>query len=129
MSWIGPAARSGAKAAVRYGPQAKIAWDNVGKPAAAAAATKAQAQRQRRKAFTKAATVVDGSVLRVLHVGEPVWLVLTSGEPVEAFPPVEVGLSSLIDNADTSKAVSSSEFEAKRVAERVRRARQRASRS
>ena len=128
MSWIGPAAKNGAKMAAKYGPQAKIAWDNVGKPAAAAAAVKAQEQRQRRKAFAKAATVVDGSVLRVLHGGDPAWVVLTRDEPVEAFPAVDVALSALVENVDVGKAVTSEEFEAKRVAERLRRARQRSRR-
>lgn len=126
MSWMLPAARNGARLAARYGPQAKVAWDNVGRPAAATAASKAQAQLQRRKAFAKAATVVDGSVLRVLHSGEPVWVVLTRGEPVEAFPPVDVSLAALLSGADLTKAVTSEEFEARRVAARIERVRRRA---
>lgn len=128
MGWMVPAAKNGAKLAAKYGPQAKIAWDNAGKPAAAAAATKAQAQLQRRKAFAKAATVVDGSVLKLQHQGEPTWVVLTAGDPVEAFPPVDVALSSLLSGADLSKAVSSADFEAKRVAARLERARRRVGR-
>ena len=128
MSWIGPAAKNGAKLAVKYGPQAKIAWEKAGRPTADAAAKKAQAQLQRRKAFAKAATVVDGYVLRVMHEGDPVWVVLTVDEPVEAFPSVEVGLPTLIKGADLSKAVSSADFEAKRVKTRLERARKRAQR-
>ena len=128
MSWIGPAAKNGAKLAVKYGPQAKIAWEKAGKPAADAAAKKAQAQLQRRKAYAKAATVVEGHVLRVMHEGEPVWVVLTLDEPVEAFPSVEVGLPTLINGADLSKAVSSADFEAKRVRTRLERARRQARR-
>lgn len=126
MSWMLPAAKNGARLAARYGPQAKIAWDKGGRPAAAAAAAKAQAQLQRRKAFAKAATVVDGSVLRVLHAGEPVWVVLTRAQAVEAFPSVDVSLSDLTHGADLGKAVSSTDFEAKRVAARLERARNRA---
>src|SRR5689334_3660817 len=98
MSWIGPSAKKGAKLAVKYGPQAKIAWEKVGKPASAAAAKQAQSQLQRRKAFAKAATVVDGHVLRQIHHGEPVWVVLSSGEPVDAFPAVDIELQELIKN-------------------------------
>lgn len=126
MSWIGPTAKNSARLAVKYGPQAKIAWEKAGKPAADVAAKKAQAQLQRRKAFAKAATVVNGSVLRVMHEGEPVWVVLTLHEPVEAFPSVEVGLPTLIKGADLSKAMSSADFEAKRVRTRIERARKRA---
>jgi hypothetical protein len=125
MSWIGPTAKSGARLAVKYGPQAKIAWEKAGKPASAAAAKKAQAQLQRRKAFAKAATVVDGLVIRVTHGGEPSWIVLSGDEPVEAFPSVDVGLATLIKGADLSKAVSSKDFEAKRIKARLERARRR----
>lgn len=125
MSWMLPAAKNGARLAARYGPQAKIAWDKGGRPAAAAAAAKAQAQLQRRKAFAKAGTVVDGSVLRVLHAGEPVWVVMTRTQVVEAFPSVDVSLSDLTRGADLSKAVPSADFEAKRVAARLERVRNR----
>lgn len=117
--WIGPAARM----AVKYGPQAKIAFDKVGKPAGEAAAKQAKAQLTRRKAFAKAATVVDGAVLRQMHLGEPVWVVLAHGEPVEALPPVDVPLDVLLKDADLSQAVSSAEYEAKRVKARVKQAR------
>lgn len=119
MSWIGPAA----KKAVKYGPQAKIAWDKAGRPAAEVAAKKAQTQLQRRKAFAKAATVVEGSVIRLIHAGEPVHVVLAHGEPVEAYPPVDVELPVLLKDADLTAAVTSEEHEAKRVKARVARAR------
>ena len=119
MSWIGPAA----KKAVKYGPQAKIAWDKAGRPAAEIAAKKAQTQLQRRKAFAKAATVVEGSVIRLIHAGEPVHVVLAHGEPVEAYPPVDVELPVLLKDADLGAAVTSEEHEAKRVTTRVARAR------
>ncbi|MFC5677250.1 hypothetical protein [Aeromicrobium endophyticum] len=119
MSWIGPAA----KKAVKYGPQAKVAWDKAGRPAAEIAAKKAQTQLQRRKAFAKAATVVEGSVVRLIHAGEPVHVVLAHGEPVEAYPPVDVELPVLLKDADLSAAVTSEEHEAKRVKARVARAR------
>ena len=119
MSWIGPAA----KKAVKYGPQAKIAWDKAGRPAAEVAAKKAQTQLQRRKAFAKAATVVKGSVIRLIHAGEPVHVVLAHGEPVEAYPPVDVELPVLLKDADLTAAVTSEEHEAKRVKARVARAR------
>ena len=119
MSWIGPAA----KKAVKYGPQAKIAWDKAGRPAAEVAAKKAQTQLQRRKAFAKAATVVEGSVIRLIHAGEPVHVVLAHGEPVEAYPPVDVELPVLLKDADLTAAVTSEEHEAKRVKARVAKAR------
>lgn len=100
MSWIGPAA----KKAVKYGPQAKIVWDRAGRPAAEVAARKAQIQ---------------------LHAGEPVHVVLSRGEPVEAFPPVDIGLPTLIKDADLGTAVSSADFEAKRVKARLDRVRHR----
>jgi hypothetical protein len=123
MSWIGPAA----KKAVKYGPQAKIAWDKAGRPAAEVAAKKAQVQLQRRKAFAKAATVVEGSVIRLVHAGEPVHVVMAHGEPIEAYPPVDVGLDVLLKDADLGAAVTSEEHEAKRVKARIARVRGRSS--
>ncbi|KQX74593.1 hypothetical protein ASD10_05010 [Aeromicrobium sp. Root472D3] len=123
MSWIGPAA----KKAVTYGPQAKIAWDKAGRPAAEIAAKKAQVQLQRRKAFAKAATVVEGSVVRLVHAGEPVHVVMAHGEPIEAYPPVDVGLDVLVKDADLTAAVTSEQYEAKRVRARIARARGRSS--
>lgn len=123
MGWIGPAAKNGARIAVKYGPQAKIAWDKAGRPAADAAAKKAQTQLQRRKAFAKAALVVDGAVLKQMHEGEPVYVVLSQGDPVESFPAVDIGMTALIRRADLSTAVSSKEFEAKRLKARLERAR------
>lgn len=123
MSWIGPAAKNGARLAIKYGPQAKIAWDKAGRPAADAAAKKAQSQLQRRKAFAKAALVVDGAVLKQMHEGEPVYVVLSAGDPVEAFPSVDIGLTALVRNADRRGVVTSKEFEAKRLKGRIDRAR------
>jgi hypothetical protein len=125
MSWIGPAAKNGAKLAVKYGPQAKIAWEKVGKPAGEAAAKQAQNQVQRRKAFAKAATVVEGEVLRQIHHGEPVWVVLSQHEPVDCCPPVDIDLAELLKDADMTAAVSSKDFEEKRVKARLERARRR----
>ncbi len=123
MSWIGPAA----KKAVKYGPQAKISWDKAGRPAAEIAAKKAQVQLQRRKAFAKAATVVEGSVVRLVHAGEPVHVVMAHGEPVEAYPPVDVAMDVLLKDADLTAAVTSEQYEAKRVKARIARARKRSS--
>jgi hypothetical protein len=123
MNWIGPAAKNGARLAVKYGPQAKIAWDKAGRPAADAAAKKAQSQLHRRKAFAKAAIVVDGAVLKVMHEGEPIYVVLSEGDPVEAFPSADVGLAALVRKADFRTAVTSKEFEAKRIKARIERMR------
>jgi len=121
MSWIGPTA----KKAIKYGPQAKIAWDKAGRPAAAIAAKKGQQQLQKRKAFAKAATLVDGSVLRQMHAGEPVHVVLAHGEPVEAFPPVDIDLTALVKDADPTRAVPSADYEQKRLTTRLKAARPR----
>ncbi len=45
MNWIGPAAKNCARLAVKYGPQAKIAWKKAGRPAADAAGKKGQSQQ------------------------------------------------------------------------------------
>ncbi len=58
------AARTGAKLAVKYGPQAKLAWDRGGKQAATAAQSQTLFLVARRKGFAEAATVRNDSVLK-----------------------------------------------------------------
>lgn len=122
MSWIGPLARGG-KTLVRFGPQAKIAGDLVGKDAVGAASTVARRQADRRRAFRKAATVTSGAVLQLVESGEPVWVVLSSGEPVDCYPPTTAPLAELMRVADRSRAVSWRDHESARLRNRVRRRR------
>ena len=115
-----------ARYAARYGPHAKAAWDTVGQQATDSAKTQAKRARSRRQAFAKARTVNDGAVLRLVHRGESVYVVLSSSAAVESYPLVDVSLGQLLMTADVKKARSSADFEAARVRARAARARRRA---
>lgn len=128
MSWIGPVAKRGVKYGVKYGPQAKILWDNGGKHVQAVVRQKAEEGSARRTAFAKAETVVHGSVLKQLHVGKPVWVVYTDDEPLDAFPKPSVPLATLLEHADLSARVTPEDYRAHQLRERARRVQARLSR-
>lgn len=98
-------AAAGAALAVRYGPQAKIAWDKGGRQATQAAVRRAGAVRARRQATAHAAGLVDGAVLELAPGGERVWVVLSGTTPVAAYPPTATPLERLVEHADLTRAV------------------------
>ena len=128
MSWIGPVAKRGVKYGVKYGPQAKILWDNGGKHVQAVVREKAEAASARRTAFQKAETVVNGSVLKQIDAGKPIWVVYTGDEPVDAFPKPSVPLATLVEHADLSARVTPEDHRANQLRERARRVQTRLSR-
>ena len=56
-------------------------------------------------ALTHATTVVDGSVLRVFHRAEPIWVVFSGATPIESYPAVEAPLTTVLEHADLSLRV------------------------
>ncbi|MGH3368037.1 MAG: hypothetical protein ACRDOY_12625 [Nocardioidaceae bacterium] len=99
MSWIGPAA----KRALTYGPYLRQAWKHAGKPAQQLARQALVSQRARRTALQHADTVLEGSVLSVMHEGLTVWVVYSGDVPVAAYPSVTATLPQLVERADLSK--------------------------
>lgn len=128
MSWIGPVAKRGVKYGVKYGPQAKILWDNGGKHVQAVVREKAEAASARRTAFQKAETVVNGSVLKQIDAGKPIWVVYAADEPIDAFPKPSVSLATLVDHADLSARMTPEDYRAHQLRERARRVQSRLSR-
>ncbi len=94
-----------AKVAVKYGPQAKIAWDNGGRKAAMSATHRARSLTARRKAIAHAGTVVDGSVLKVAPGGTTAYVVFSGEQPIATYPPQELPPSDLLAHADLSRRV------------------------
>ena len=94
-----------AKVAVKYGPQAKIAWDHGGKTGAATAAKRAASLNARRKALKHAGSVVDGSVLKVAPEGRTVYVVFTGERPVAAYPKQDLPIITVLEHADLTKRI------------------------
>jgi hypothetical protein len=105
---IGPIVKTAAQAgklAVKYGPQAKIAWDKGGKQGAAAARKRALSLNARRRALRHSAGLVDGSVLKVAPEGKTVYVVFTGERPVAAYPSQDLPFAALIEHADLGKRI------------------------
>jgi len=115
MSWVGPVAKGVVKYGVKYGPQAKILWDNGGKHAQEAARERLRAMAARRTAFEKAETIVAGSVLKQIYSGKQVWVVFSGEEPVDAFPGTSIDLAELVKHADMSARVTPQEYRARQL--------------
>ncbi|WP_299050236.1 hypothetical protein [uncultured Nocardioides sp.] len=116
-------AKRSATLAVKYGPQAKLAWDNGGRKAADAAAARVTLARHRRHAFTEADTLKDGSVLRVAPGGVAAYVVLSGDDPVSVHPPAAEGtppLAELVARADLDKRVTPEQERTRRAARRER---------
>ena len=109
MGKVGKAAvviGAGAKLAVKYGPQAKIAWDKGGKQAATAASRRARSLTARRKAFAHAATVVKGSVLKIAPNGSTAYVVFSGDDPIATYPPQEIPFPVLLAHVDLGRRVA-----------------------
>jgi len=94
-----------AKAAVKYGPAAKVVYDQAKEPATDYARKKLEGARNRRLAIDKARTLRDGMLLRVMPRDEPVWVVFSGDEPVSAHPDSGVPMAELLARADLTKRI------------------------
>lgn len=101
------------KMAVKYGPQAKIAWDNGGKAAAETGRRRVMSTFERRKAFAEAQTLRDGSVLRLVRKGMPTYVVYAGDEPRSTYPDHEGPLSELVADADLEQRVTPEQEQAR----------------
>jgi len=100
---VAAAAVVGTKLAVKYGPQAKIAWDNGGRQAVTAAANRAISMAARRKAIAHASTVKDGAILKVAPEGSTAYVVFTGDVPIASYPQSDLPLATLLAHADLDK--------------------------
>jgi hypothetical protein len=122
MGWITRATKNAAKYGVKYGPHAKVAWEVGGKHLQAAARAKLDELTLRRKAFDEADSTRDGSVLRVVEQGEPVFVVFSGDDPVAAYPRVQRPLAEVVRRADLDKRVTVAAYHEQQLRARARRA-------
>ncbi|MGW0230493.1 hypothetical protein ACWDWO_19440 [Actinopolymorpha singaporensis] len=105
MAGKGKLSRSVINYAVKYGPLAYEAVKHGREPAQRAVTNALARQGNRRQALKHAGTVVDGSVLRVFHRGEQVWVVFAGESPIAAYPGVDRPLPELLEHADLNRRV------------------------
>jgi hypothetical protein len=122
MSNLIPAGRKAASLAVKYGPQAKLAWETAGKAAAEQVKIRRARSANRRRAFEKARTVIDGTVLRQLHGDQVIWVVYAADEPVTAYPLPDVELAELTKHAKLSERWTPEQYDESRARARAKRA-------
>lgn len=127
MGWTS-AGKTAAKYGVKYGPHAVALWKVAGHHVEAAARSKMDELTARRTAFDHADATAEGSVLRVVHAGQAVFVVFTADEPVAAYPQVEQDLDDLVATADLGKRVTPEQHHAQQLRARVRQARAKARR-
>ncbi len=94
---------NGVRYGIKYGPHVKVLFDQVKEPAGDYARARIASQRGRRIAVGKARTLQDGSVLRVIHGEQPVWVVFSGEDAVSAHPDPAVPLTQLLDHADLTQ--------------------------
>jgi hypothetical protein len=117
MSWLRPVAKN----AVKYGPHAQQVWKHAGKPAREAAQKAAADWSSRRTALEHADSVVDGSLLRVVHEGRGVWVVFSGDAAVASYPSVSTSPTELVTHADKGKRVTPEELRERQPSRRIRR--------
>jgi hypothetical protein len=97
------AMRTAVRLSVKYGPVAYQAVKHGREPARELAEKVLARSSMRRRALAHAASVVEGSVLRVFHGEEQVWVVFSGDDPVATHPPVDVPLPALLQHADLTQ--------------------------
>ena len=101
---------TGAKQGAKYAPVIAAVVKEVRGPATDYARARLEAARQRRLAVSKAASVRDGTVLRLLHGEQTIWVVYSGDEPVSAHPDVGVPLAELVAHADLDRRRAPEDF-------------------
>jgi hypothetical protein len=101
--------------AVKYGPLVYEAVKHGREPAQRAVQNALARQGNRRQALRHAGTVIDGSVLRVFHHGEQVWVVFAGENPIASYPPVDKPLPGVLEHADLNLRVRPGEKSPKRI--------------
>jgi hypothetical protein len=93
----------GVRQGAKYAPAIAVAVRQVRGPATDYAKAHLEAVRQRRLAVTKAGSVRDGTVLRLLHGEQTVWVVYSGEQPISVHPDIGVPLPELVAHADLDR--------------------------
>lgn len=122
MSNIVPKGKKAVELAVKHGPKVKVAWDMAGKQATEQVKIQRARAANKKRAFDKARTLADGTVLRQLDGEQVIWVVFTGAQPVASYPPVEKDLAELVEHAKLSGRVTPEDYDRSRAKARAKRA-------
>lgn len=101
---------TGARQGVKYAPVIASVFREVRGPATDYARSRVEASRQRRLAVAKAESVRDGTVLRLMHGEQTVWVVYSGDQPISAHPDNGVPLTELTEHANLERRRRPEEF-------------------
>lgn len=90
---------------IKYGPQIWVATQALRKPATEAVNKAVSSERARRLAMGHAASLTEGSILKVYKGDAAHWLVFNGEEPVAVHPETDLPLDTLAAGADLTKRV------------------------
>jgi hypothetical protein len=107
---VGKVVVTGVRQGVKYSPIIASVVREVRGPATDYAKSRVEASRQRRLAVAKAESVRDGTVLRLMHGEQTVWVVYSGDEPISAHPDIGVPLAELTDHANLERRRRPEEF-------------------
>lgn len=110
----GWAAKAVVRYSLKYGPLVFEAVKHGREPAERAVRRAIARQAERKHAFEHAKTLVDGSVLRTYHEGEPVWVVFSRDVPVTAYPTGAAEIATLLEHADLEQRIRPADIDQQR---------------
>lgn len=112
--------RTAIKYGVRYGPVAFEAIKHGREPAQQAVQTVIARRSARRTAIEHAATLREGTVLKVMHEGRPVWFVFSGDEIIATYPQMPVAqYGDLIRHTDLANRTKPEDMPQPRTAANV----------
>lgn len=93
------------KLGTKYGPQVWVATKALREPAKEAAHKVMTSERARKQAHDHAASLADGTILKVYSADQSLWLVFSGDTAVTVYPASDVPLTSLLRGADLTKRI------------------------
>jgi len=122
MGNLVPRGKKAVELAVKHGPKVKVAWDVAGKQATEQVKIQRARAANKKRAFDKARTLADGTVLRQLDGDQVIWVVFAGAQPVASYPSVEKDLSQLVEHAKLSGRQTPEDYDRSRAKARAKRA-------
>lgn len=93
------------KLGTKYGPQVWVASKALREPAKEAAQKVMTSERARKQAHDHAASLADGSIVKVYSGDRSLWVVFSGDTAVTVYPTSDQPLPSLLQGADLTKRI------------------------